>query len=77
LPPGKQIERGQLKFELHGQKLRGGFVLVRTSGKKWLLIKHRDQWVDPKWNIESPELDYSVLTVARTSRTARRTRAAT
>jgi len=29
-------------------------------GKRWLLVKHRD--ADPSWNIESPELDRSVLT---------------
>jgi bifunctional non-homologous end joining protein LigD len=41
--PGK----GELKFTLHGKKLRGSWVLVRTrrreGGKpQWLLIKHRD-----------------------------------
>jgi bifunctional non-homologous end joining protein LigD len=62
LPPQQQIERGEFKFVLHGQKLRGGFVLVRTSGKKWLLIKHRDDFVDRKWNIAVPSLDHSVAT---------------
>jgi ATP-dependent DNA ligase len=39
-----------LKFTLHGKKLRGSWVLVRThgygssSGKSWLLIKHRDEF---------------------------------
>lgn len=39
---------GNLKFELHGEKLHGGFALVRVSkwsgeGKdNWLLIKERD-----------------------------------
>jgi bifunctional non-homologous end joining protein LigD len=46
LPPDQQLARGELKFVLHGEKLRGGFVLVRTSGKNWLLIKHRDQYAD-------------------------------
>jgi bifunctional non-homologous end joining protein LigD len=41
------LRKGELKFTLHGKKLRGSFVLVRTrggpSGKPaWLLIKHRD-----------------------------------
>jgi hypothetical protein len=37
-----------LKFSLHGKKLQGSWVLVRTRGygsradKAWLLIKHRD-----------------------------------
>jgi bifunctional non-homologous end joining protein LigD len=45
----EQIERGELKFTLHGKKLKGSFVLVRIrrrgngEKKEWLLIKHRDQ----------------------------------
>lgn len=38
-------ERGDLKFVLHGKRLKGGWVLVRMQrpGRpQWLLIKHRD-----------------------------------
>ena len=42
----EQINRGEIKFKLYGQKLKGSFVLVRLRGdgqkKNWLLIKHRD-----------------------------------
>ncbi|HEY1467750.1 MAG TPA: DNA polymerase ligase N-terminal domain-containing protein [Candidatus Acidoferrum sp.] len=44
------LKKGDLKFTLHGKKLRGSWVLVRTrgfgSGSKptWLLIKHRDKY---------------------------------
>jgi bifunctional non-homologous end joining protein LigD len=43
------LEKGELKFSLDGQKLRGSWVLVRTrlgrSDKpQWLLIKHRDRF---------------------------------
>jgi bifunctional non-homologous end joining protein LigD len=44
------LEKGDLKFTLHGEKLKGSWVLVRTrgygSGSKtsWLLIKHRDEF---------------------------------
>jgi bifunctional non-homologous end joining protein LigD len=43
---------GQLKFELHGRKLRGKWVLVRMKGKDekqppWLLIKEKDEFVRP------------------------------
>ena len=44
------LKKGDLKFQLHGKKLRGSWVLVRThgfgssSGKSWLLIKHRDEY---------------------------------
>jgi bifunctional non-homologous end joining protein LigD len=46
---GKMLARGDLKFTLDGEKLRGGWVLVRMKGDKfggkrtnWLLIKHHD-----------------------------------
>ncbi len=44
------LKKGDLKFQLHGKKLRGSWVLVRTRGfgsksdKSWLLIKHRDDF---------------------------------
>jgi hypothetical protein len=45
------LAKGDLKFNLHGKKLKGSWVLVRTRGfgssnpgKSWLLIKHRDQY---------------------------------
>lgn len=38
------FDKGQLKFRLHGKKLRGSWVLIRTRGKDWLLIKHRDEY---------------------------------
>ncbi len=51
-----QIAKGDLKFQLHGKKVRGSFVLVKLKNSKvkneWLLIKHRDQFVDTTWNAE-------------------------
>lgn len=47
----KALKKGELKFVLSGEKLKGGFVLVRMNrreGEKrnnWLLIKHRDEFV--------------------------------
>jgi len=45
------LRNGELKFSLHGRKLRGSWVLVRTKrgpGKteraSWLLIKHSDRY---------------------------------
>src|SRR5580765_6424697 len=48
------LNKGDLKFTLNGYKLKGSWVLVRTSGRypgargdgarSWLLIKHRDEW---------------------------------
>ena len=60
----KQLERGEIKFSLNGEKLRGSFVIVKLKnsqkGNEWLMIKHKDTAVDPNWNIE--EHDGSVLT---------------
>jgi bifunctional non-homologous end joining protein LigD len=42
------LEKGDLKFLLHGDVLRGSWVLVRTprggTRNQWLLIKHRDEF---------------------------------
>ncbi|MBP6017922.1 MAG: DNA ligase D [Burkholderiaceae bacterium] len=45
----KGYQEGNLKFELHGHKLRGKWVLVRMKGKQnkqdaWLLIKENDEF---------------------------------
>jgi bifunctional non-homologous end joining protein LigD len=47
------LRKGDLKFTLHGKKLHGSWVLVRTRGfggsdKSWLLIKHRDEFASDK-----------------------------
>jgi bifunctional non-homologous end joining protein LigD len=42
----QQLQKGSLKFVLHGQKLKGEYALVKMKSKSdnaWLLIKHRDQ----------------------------------
>ena len=48
--PAAALERGQLKMVLHGQRMKGGWVLVRlkAEGKRenWLLIKERDDHVE-------------------------------
>ena len=41
---GAALAKGELKFRLHGRKLKGSWVLVRTRNRQWLLIKHRDRF---------------------------------
>lgn len=44
-----------IQFVLEGQKLRGGFALVRLKkgkGNEWLLIKRRDEHALDGWEIE-------------------------
>jgi len=58
--PAKSLKAGKLKFELHGEKLKGGWTLVRMHGRgdeshePWLLIKEHDEHA-------RPEKDYDVL----------------
>ena len=49
--PHQGLEKGDLKFTLHGEKLQGSWVLVRMKRRpgqgdkeQWLLIKHRDEY---------------------------------
>jgi len=37
------LRKGRIVFALNGKKLRGGWVLVRTSGRQWLLMKRTDR----------------------------------
>lgn len=52
--PHEGLAKGDLKFDLHGHKLQGRWVLVRMKGKEeekqpaWLLIKERDSHVRPQ-----------------------------
>ena len=59
----EQLARGDTKFRLDGEKLQGEFALVhmkgRGKGNEWLLIKKRDQYAVPGWDVE--EHAYSAL----------------
>lgn len=51
----KDLENGELKIFLKGEKLEGSFVLVRLKKdeKNWLLIKHKDEYaVNRKYDSE-------------------------
>jgi len=56
----KAVAKGELKFALLGDKLKGSFVLVRTREPQWLLIKHRDKYA--KEGDISKTQPFSVLT---------------
>jgi bifunctional non-homologous end joining protein LigD len=60
-------EKGELRFVMHGKRLRGGFVLarLRRPGRpQWLLIKRRDREAQP---------DHDITAEATTSIVTRRT----
>jgi bifunctional non-homologous end joining protein LigD len=58
--PAAAIRAGELKFRLYGERLRGRYTIVRTSGRggrrddrdQWLLIKKRDEVADEGWDAE-------------------------
>ena len=51
--PHEGYAKGKLKFKMHGEKLKGGWTLVRMHGRPddrqqpWLLIKERDDTARP------------------------------
>ncbi len=58
--PARAIRSGELKFRLFGERLRGRYTIVRTSGRggrrdereQWLLIKKRDETAIDGWDAE-------------------------
>ena len=63
----EMLAKGDLKFRLYGEKLKGEFVLAHmrsrrpgSKGTEWLLIKKKDEAMQPGFNVD--KLDYSVLT---------------
>jgi bifunctional non-homologous end joining protein LigD len=60
------LQKGDLKFRLHGKKLNGDFALIHmkarrpgSKGTEWLLIKKQDEYAVPGYDIE--KYDKSVL----------------
>jgi bifunctional non-homologous end joining protein LigD len=67
--PHEGLTKGSLKIVLNGERLKGGFALVRmkprpgekSSRENWLLIKERDDWADETF-IATDEWTKSVKT---------------
>ncbi|MDQ6826047.1 MAG: non-homologous end-joining DNA ligase [Candidatus Eremiobacteraeota bacterium] len=58
--PSSEIGNGKIKFVLSGHKMRGEFTLVKIRGRDadgdpWLLIKDKDEFVDPGYEIEKDD----------------------
>ncbi|MGA8539770.1 MAG: hypothetical protein WB566_09745, partial [Terriglobales bacterium] len=60
------LAKGDLKFRLKGKRLKGDFALIHIKGRagskgnEWLLIKKKDEYVVPGFDIDA--YDTSVLT---------------
>ncbi|MDB5606195.1 MAG: ligase [Bradyrhizobium sp.] len=58
-PPEEQPAGGKIQIVMLGEKLRGGFTLVQIEKRsmnssrrdQWLLIKSRDEYADPSWDV--------------------------
>ena len=60
--PHAGLRKGNLKFRLNGEKLHGGFALVKIKGrdareseKTWLLIKEKGEGVRPGYDVTEAE----------------------
>jgi bifunctional non-homologous end joining protein LigD len=54
--PARAVRAGELHVDLHGQKLKGRFVLVRTGGppdrEEWLMLHKNDEFAVKGWDAE-------------------------
>jgi len=59
--PAAALRAGEIKFVMHGERLHGRFVIVRTDGRRsgrdaereqWLLIHKRDEHAVAGWDAE-------------------------
>ncbi|SDZ49407.1 bifunctional non-homologous end joining protein LigD [Asanoa ishikariensis] len=50
--PAKAIADGELHADLHGEKLNGRFVFVRTRADDWILLHKKDAYAKPNWDPE-------------------------
>ena len=68
----RALAKGDLKLTLHGRKLKGSWVLVRTRDRQWLLIKHRDAFASATTDltVQNPLSAVSRRTMAGIARAA-------
>jgi len=64
VPMEECLQHGRVEIRLEGQKLRGGYALIRTGGssgskagrrEQWLLIKMKDEAADPRNDLLNTE----------------------
>jgi bifunctional non-homologous end joining protein LigD len=81
--PREGLRTGKLKFEMHGEKLQGKWMLVRINSAKderqepWLLIKEHDEYERPaaEYDIVA-ELPESVMSKPKAAKKAKPEKAA-
>jgi bifunctional non-homologous end joining protein LigD len=54
--PGKALRKGEIKFILYGERLRGRYTIVRTDRdddrERWLLLKKHDDFAVGGWDAQ-------------------------
>ena len=70
----KQFEKGKLKVDLDGKKLKGVFNLFRLGEREqWLMVKGKDEFAEEDWSLEllSPDKSgaTSIIDEPKTERT--------
>jgi bifunctional non-homologous end joining protein LigD len=59
------IKKGEIKFFLMGERLKGSFALVKTHGfggkNAWLLIKHKDEYTQTEFDAKDEKFNTSVV----------------
>ena len=72
-PFEEDLEEGHASFWLEGEKLTGGWSLRHIGGKRWLLVKKRDEGADARRNPVStqPESVKSGRTIEELRRSSR------
>ena len=57
------LEKGFIKIELKGEKIKGFFSLVKTNDKNWLIIKNKDEHSMAKTKKETSKLPFKKVNV--------------
>ncbi len=57
------LEKGFIKIELKGEKIKGFFSLVKTDDKNWLIIKNKDEYSIAKTKKETSKLPFKKVNV--------------
>src|SRR5215212_949237 len=73
--PAADLAKGALKFEMGGERMKGGWALIRmrsdpgrggrSTRNNWLLVKERDEWAQPG----EPDALADAVTSVKTGRT--------
>jgi len=57
----KGLNKGHIKFVLNGDKIKGGFSLIKTDEKNWLLMKLKDEYVSVNEKVKNIKLPFKKL----------------